>query len=74
MRAPSEIVVVPEYVFAAESVSVPEPSLTKLASPAIMAGTVKSVEPGPRDYKVTVEFDEYGQKIMYAAFAKLVKC
>ena len=37
-------------------------------------GTVKSVEPGPRDYKVTVEFDDHGQKIMYAAFAKLVKC
>ena len=37
-------------------------------------GTVKAVEKGPRDYKVTVVFDEYGQKIMYAAFAKLVKC
>ena len=37
-------------------------------------GTVKSVEPGPRDYKVKVEFDDHGQKIMYAAFAKLVKC
>jgi DNA helicase-2/ATP-dependent DNA helicase PcrA len=37
-------------------------------------GTVKAVEKGPRDYKVTVIFDEYGQKIMYAAFAKLVKC
>ena len=37
-------------------------------------GTVKAVEPGPRDYKVTVLFDEYGQKIMYAAFAKLVRC
>ena len=37
-------------------------------------GTVKAVEPGPRDYKVTVVFDGYGQKIMYAAFAKLVKC
>ena len=37
-------------------------------------GTVKAVEPGPRDYKVTVQFDEYGQKIMYAAFAKLVRC
>ena len=37
-------------------------------------GTVKAVEPGPRDYKVTVQFDGYGQKIMYAAFAKLVKC
>ena len=37
-------------------------------------GTVKAVEPGPRDYKVTVVFDEYGQKVMYAAFAKLVRC
>jgi DNA helicase-2/ATP-dependent DNA helicase PcrA len=30
-------------------------------------GTVKAVEAGPRDYKVTVQFDEYGQKIMYAS-------
>ena len=37
-------------------------------------GTVKALEAGPRDYKVTVVFDEFGQKIMYAAFAKLVKC
>lgn len=37
-------------------------------------GTVKAFEAGPRDYKVTVQFDEYGQKIMYAAFAKLVRC
>ena len=36
-------------------------------------GTVISMEPGPRDYKVTVDFDEAGQKIMYAAFAKLKK-
>ncbi len=36
-------------------------------------GTVTSLEEGPRDYKVTVEFDECGQKIMYAAFAKLKK-
>jgi DNA helicase-2/ATP-dependent DNA helicase PcrA len=36
-------------------------------------GTVTSLEQGPRDYKVTVEFDECGQKIMYAAFAKLKK-
>lgn len=36
-------------------------------------GTVLSMEPGPRDYKVTVDFDEAGQKIMYAAFAKLKK-
>ena len=36
-------------------------------------GTVTAMEPGPRDYKVTVDFDEAGQKIMYAAFAKLKK-
>lgn len=36
-------------------------------------GMVISLEPGPRDYKVTVDFDEAGQKIMYAAFAKLKK-
>ncbi len=36
-------------------------------------GTVTDLEPGPRDYKVTVDFDVAGQKIMYAAFAKLVK-
>lgn len=36
-------------------------------------GTVTDMEAGPRDYKVTVDFDEAGQKIMYAAFAKLLK-
>ncbi|MGN0304887.1 MAG: ATP-dependent helicase, partial [Lachnospiraceae bacterium] len=36
-------------------------------------GTVKAIEPGPRDYQVTVEFDGAGQKVMYAAFAKLKK-
>ncbi|MGN0346760.1 MAG: UvrD-helicase domain-containing protein [Lachnospiraceae bacterium] len=36
-------------------------------------GTVKKIVPGPRDYQVTVDFEEAGQKIMYAAFAKLVK-
>ncbi|MDO4285005.1 MAG: UvrD-helicase domain-containing protein [Eubacteriales bacterium] len=36
-------------------------------------GVVKAMEKGPRDYKVTVEFDGAGQKIMYAAFAKLQK-
>ncbi|MCR4904288.1 MAG: UvrD-helicase domain-containing protein [Butyrivibrio sp.] len=36
-------------------------------------GTVSSIEKGPRDFKVTVQFDECGQKIMYAAFAKLKK-
>ncbi len=36
-------------------------------------GVVTSLEEGPRDYKVAVEFDDCGQKIMYAAFAKLKK-
>jgi len=36
-------------------------------------GTVKDLVAGPRDYQVTVEFDSAGQKIMYAAFAKLKK-
>ena len=36
-------------------------------------GTVKAIAPGPRDYQVTIEFDRVGQKIMYAAFAKLKK-
>ena len=36
-------------------------------------GTVTGLEQGPRDYKVTVFFDGPGQKVMYAAFAKLKK-
>lgn len=36
-------------------------------------GTVLKIEPGPRDSQVTVVFDEAGQKIMYAGFAKLTK-
>lgn len=36
-------------------------------------GTVMRIEPGARDHQVTVVFDEMGQKIMYAGFAKLVK-
>lgn len=36
-------------------------------------GTVMKLEKGPRDYQVTVVFDGAGQKIMYAAFAKLKK-
>ncbi len=36
-------------------------------------GTVKLIEPSPRDYKVTVEFDEHGTKKMLAGFAKLKK-
>ncbi len=36
-------------------------------------GTVMKLEKGARDYQVTVVFDGAGQKIMYAAFAKLKK-
>ncbi len=36
-------------------------------------GTVLDISKEPRDYKVTVMFDEAGQKIMYASFAKLTR-
>lgn len=36
-------------------------------------GTVLKIEEGARDYQVTVDFDTAGQKVMYAAFAKLKK-
>lgn len=36
-------------------------------------GTVKAIVEEPRDYQVTVEFDDYGPKKMLAAFAKLQK-
>ena len=36
-------------------------------------GEVLAIEPGPKDYQVTVRFDEAGQKIMFAKFARLVK-
>ena len=36
-------------------------------------GTVLNIVQDVRDFKVTVEFDAYGNKIMYAAFAKLKK-
>lgn len=36
-------------------------------------GTVTRLEKDVRDYKVTVEFDRAGQKVMYASFAKLKK-
>ena len=36
-------------------------------------GTVLSIEPGPKDFKVKVDFDDFGVKQMYAAFAKLRK-
>lgn len=34
-------------------------------------GTVLSMERVNKDYKVSVDFDQYGTKIMYASFAKL---
>ena len=34
-------------------------------------GKVINIDREPKDYKVTVEFDKAGQKIMYASFAKL---
>jgi len=34
-------------------------------------GTVLNLAKEPRDYKVTVDFDRAGRKIMYASFAKL---
>lgn len=34
-------------------------------------GTVLKIDQEPRDFKVTVNFDNAGQKIMYASFAKL---
>ena len=34
-------------------------------------GTVLNIVKEPRDFKVTVNFDKAGQKIMYASFAKL---
>lgn len=37
------------------------------------AGTVLDIVKDTRDFKVTVNFDAYGNKIMYAAFAKLKK-
>lgn len=36
-------------------------------------GTVLNIVDEPRDKKVTVQFDAYGQKVMYASFAKLQK-
>ncbi|MEG1848305.1 MAG: ATP-dependent DNA helicase PcrA, partial [Lachnospiraceae bacterium] len=34
-------------------------------------GTVTQLEIAPRDYKVTIDFDGAGTKIMFATFAKL---
>ncbi len=36
-------------------------------------GSVLEIQPGPKDYQVSVNFDGAGTKIMYAAFAKLKK-
>jgi DNA helicase-2/ATP-dependent DNA helicase PcrA len=36
-------------------------------------GTVLDIVKDTRDFKVTVSFDAYGNKIMYAAFARLKK-
>ena len=35
------------------------------------AGTVREITEGARDFEVTVDFDEFGEKRMYAGFAKL---
>jgi DNA helicase-2/ATP-dependent DNA helicase PcrA len=37
------------------------------------AGTVLNIVKGARDYEVTVDFDGFGTKKMFAAFAKLSK-
>ena len=36
-------------------------------------GLVTAITEGGRDYEVTVEFDRFGVKKMFAAFAKLQK-
>ena len=36
-------------------------------------GTVQEIKEGSKDYEVTVEFDDYGVKRMFAGFAKLKK-
>ncbi len=36
-------------------------------------GVVKAIQDDARDYKVTVDFEKFGQKVMYASFAKLKK-
>ena len=36
-------------------------------------GTVAEIADEPKDYKITVDFDEMGRKVMYAGFAKLKK-
>lgn len=36
-------------------------------------GTVKNIEDGGRDFEVTIDFDKFGTKRMFASFAKLEK-
>ena len=36
-------------------------------------GTVAELKDEPKDYRVSVDFDEDGRKVMYATFAKLKK-
>ena len=36
-------------------------------------GTVLAIDEGGRDYEVTVDFEDFGTKKMFAAFAKLKK-
>ena len=36
-------------------------------------GTVQDIKDGPKDYEVTVDFDNVGIKKMFASFAKLEK-
>ena len=36
-------------------------------------GTVTQIVAGGRDYEVTVDFDRFGTKKMFASFAKLKK-
>ena len=45
----------------------------KVAHVKFGTGVVKSIIDGGRDYEVTVEFDAYGTKKMFAGFAKLRK-
>ncbi len=37
-------------------------------------GVVTVISEEPRDYKVSVEFENFGPKVMFASFAKLKKC
>jgi DNA helicase-2/ATP-dependent DNA helicase PcrA len=46
----------------------------RVKSPRFGEGTVVRSEPERRDYKVTVDFDRAGRKVMLASFAGLVRC